>query len=69
MRKANVLENYYTGRDSDAIVAYEKGIELDFEHTEFYYIDRLGVLYIKHMEEEAIEIVKKIFNSKKLIDV
>jgi tetratricopeptide (TPR) repeat protein len=68
LRKAYVLENYYTGRDSEAIVAYEKGIELDFEHTEFYYIDRLGVLYIKHMEEnpdfreKAIDLYRKVLD-------
>ncbi len=68
LRKGYVLENYYTGRELDAISAYEKGIELDFENTEFYYIDRLGVLYIKNMEqypefrEKAIELYRRVID-------
>ncbi|CUU06433.1 Tetratricopeptide repeat-containing protein [Candidatus Kryptobacter tengchongensis] len=68
LRKGYVLENYYTNREIEAIQAYEKGIELDFEHIEFYYIDRLGVLYIKHMEEnpeyreKAIELYRKVLD-------
>lgn len=49
LKKGYALENYYTDRDTEAIKAYEKGIEIDSDHTEFYYIDRLGVLYIKHL--------------------
>jgi tetratricopeptide (TPR) repeat protein len=66
LRKGYVLENYYTGRDSEAIVAYDKGIGLDFENTEFYYIDRLGVLYIKNMEahpeyrDRAIDLYRRV---------
>ncbi|WP_072150116.1 tetratricopeptide repeat protein [Candidatus Kryptobacter tengchongensis] len=68
LRKGYVLENYYTNREIEAIQAYEKGIDLDFEHIEFYYIDRLGVLYIKHMEEnpeyreKAIELYRKVLD-------
>ncbi len=68
LKKGYVLENYYKNRNIDAIEAYEKGIELDFEHTEFYYIDRLGVLYIKHMEEnpdfreKAIDLYRRVLD-------
>jgi tetratricopeptide (TPR) repeat protein len=70
LEKGYILENYYTGRELEAIQAYEKGIELDFENTDFYYIDRLGVLYIRHMEEneefkeKAIELYRRVLEKE-----
>jgi|GEM_PF-479673 len=43
------LENYFEGREIEAIPAYEKSIELDFNGLDLYYIDRLGVLYTTNM--------------------
>lgn len=45
------LETWYNGREEDAIKAYEKAYELD-KDLDFYYIDRLGLLYIKMANDE-----------------
>lgn len=45
------LETWYTGREFDAVKAYEKAYEIDKE-LDFYYIDRLGLLYIKLATDE-----------------
>lgn len=66
LRKAYALENYYENRDSAAIAAYEKVLELDFAGTDFAYMDRLGLLYIKNMERNpelklrAISLYQKV---------
>ena len=64
LSKAYALENYFEGRDADATAAYEKAISLD-PKTDFAYVDRLGVLYIKHIpdnlvnRQKAIELYRK----------
>lgn len=64
LSKAYALENYYETRDVEAIAAYEKAISLD-PKTDFAYVDRLGVLYIKHIpnnlvnRQKAIELYRK----------
>lgn len=50
-KKGYYLESWYTGRELDAIEAYEKAYELD-KDLDFYYVDRLGLLYIKLADEE-----------------
>lgn len=50
-KKGYYLEIWYTGRELDAIEAYEKAYELD-KDLDFYYVDRLGLLYIKLADEE-----------------
>ncbi len=45
------LETWYQGREVDAIKAYEKAYELD-KDLDFYYIDRLGLLYVKLANDE-----------------
>lgn len=45
------LETWFDGREEEAIKAYEKAYELD-KDLDFYYIDRLGLLYIKLANEE-----------------
>lgn len=54
LQKAYALENYYEGREGEAITAYEKAIELDFKGTDFAYIDRLGQLYKKNSETDPV---------------
>lgn len=53
LQKAYALENYFPDREQDAIHAYEKTLEVDFDGTDFAYIDRLGALYIKNIPTEA----------------
>lgn len=50
-KKGYYLESWYIGRELDAIEAYEKAYELD-KDLDFYYVDRLGLLYIKLANEE-----------------
>lgn len=45
------FETWYQGRDEQAVKAYEKAYELD-KDLDFYYIDRLGLLYIKLATDE-----------------
>lgn len=58
--KGLAVENYHSGLELDAIKAYEKGMELDFAGTEFYYIDRLGMLYSRNAGPENDFKVKAI---------
>lgn len=51
LSKGYALEVYLTGRDTDAIKSYEMTIELD-PKTDFTYVDRLGVLYMKTMDDK-----------------
>jgi tetratricopeptide (TPR) repeat protein len=46
--KGYALENYFYGREMEAIEAYGKSRELDPDGMEMAYIDRLGILYIKN---------------------
>jgi tetratricopeptide (TPR) repeat protein len=68
LSKAYALENYFEGRELEAIAAYEKVLTLDYDTTEFAYIDRLGVLYIKTMngdmenKRKAIELYRKVLD-------
>jgi tetratricopeptide (TPR) repeat protein len=50
-KMAYYLEIWYQGREEDAIKAYEKAYELDND-LDFYYVDRLGLLYIKLANDE-----------------
>ena len=52
LRKGLALENYHDGLELEAIDAYEKGLELDFQGTDFYYVDRAGMLYRKNAGPE-----------------
>lgn len=45
------LETWYQGREGEAIKAYEKAYELD-KDLDFYYVDRLGLLYVKLANDE-----------------
>ncbi|MCR4418414.1 MAG: tetratricopeptide repeat protein [Ignavibacteria bacterium] len=45
------LETWYSGREEEAIKAYEKAYELD-KDLDFYYLDRLGLLYVKMANDE-----------------
>jgi len=60
VQKGYVLERYCRDRDTAAIAAYALGIDGDFENTDFYYIDRLGVLYIKNISDNPDYKVKAI---------
>ncbi len=53
LQKAYALENYFADRKPEAIAAYEKTLELDFDGTDFVYIDRLGQLYIDQIPTDA----------------
>jgi len=46
--KGYALENYFYGRELEAIDAYEKSRSLDPNGMEMAYIDRLGILYVKN---------------------
>ena len=65
LQKGFTLERYYEDRDSTAIAAYVRGMKDDFQNVEFYYIDRLGVLYVKNMSTNpeykgmAVELYRK----------
>jgi tetratricopeptide (TPR) repeat protein len=61
LSKAYALENYYEDRELDAIAAYEKALELDYKGTDFAYVDRLGLLYLRHVEEN-VEFKEKALN-------
>jgi tetratricopeptide (TPR) repeat protein len=50
-KMAYYLETWYQGKEEDAIKAYEKAYELD-NNLDFYYVDRLGLLYIKLANDE-----------------
>lgn len=50
-KKGYYLETWYTGREEEAIKAYEKAYELD-KDLDFYYVDRLGLLYVKLANDE-----------------
>jgi tetratricopeptide (TPR) repeat protein len=45
------LETWYSGKEEEAIKAYEKAYELD-KDLDFYYVDRLGLLYVKMANDE-----------------
>ncbi len=45
------LETWYEGKEEEALRAYEKAYQLDSE-LDFYYIDRMGLLYIKLATDE-----------------
>jgi len=49
LSRGYALANYYD-RDLEAIGSYEKALQED-STTDFAYFDQLGVLYVKHMEE------------------
>jgi tetratricopeptide (TPR) repeat protein len=68
LQKAYALENYFDGRDLEAISAYEKAIELDFKGTDFAYIDRLGQLYKKHAEEQPVFKEKALSLYQRVLD-
>ena len=63
--KGHALESYHEGQKLEAIEAYTKGMEADFAGAEFFYIDRLGVLYSKNATDEngfkalAIELYRR----------
>ena len=63
--KAYSLENYFEGRAKEAMSAYEKAIELDFDAVEFAYLDRYGLLLMKEastdpsMKAKAIELYRR----------
>jgi tetratricopeptide (TPR) repeat protein len=65
LSKGYALENYYTGREMEAITAYETAVSLDFAGTDISYIDRLGVLYVKNsngdpsLRMKAIELYRR----------
>lgn len=65
LMRGYALENYTDGaRDLEAIESYEKAVAGDTS-TAFAYFDRLGVLYIRHMDEHhefrarAIELYRR----------
>lgn len=66
LQKAYVLENYFPDKEGDAIAAYEKSLEIDFDGTDFAYIDRLGALYIRNIPNDvsfkmkAIELYRRV---------
>lgn len=69
LQKAYALENYFDGRDLEAIAAYERAIELDYKGTDFAYKDRLGQLYKKNSEkdpplkEKALKLYQRELNA------
>ena len=60
LQKAYALENYYPDKEQEAIAAYEKTLEIDFDGTDFAYIDRLGALYIKNIPNDASSKMKAV---------
>ncbi|HWP81873.1 MAG TPA: tetratricopeptide repeat protein [Bacteroidota bacterium] len=68
LSKAYALENYFEGKELDAIAAYEAAISID-PKIEFAYVDRLGVLYVKTASEvpenkqKAIELYRKVLEA------
>ncbi len=65
LTRGYALATYFQGRDEDAIHSYEKAIELD-PKTDFAYVDQLGVLYIKNMDnkpeyrKKAVDLYRKV---------
>jgi tetratricopeptide (TPR) repeat protein len=56
------IERQYTGRDTDAIQAYETGINRDYATADMYYLQRLAILYSNNPETkaEAIKVLQAI---------
>ncbi len=50
-KKGYYLESWYDGKEQEALEAYEKAYQLDPD-LDFYYVDRLGLLYIKLASDE-----------------
>jgi len=65
LTRGYALGTYFRGRDDDAIMSYEKAIELD-PKTEFAYVDQLGVLYMRNIDNnpeyrmKAIHLYRKV---------
>lgn len=68
LRKGFALETYFEGRELEAIDADEKGLKIDFDGAEFFYIDHLGMLYKKMETPEngfrvrAIELYRRFLD-------
>lgn len=66
LSRAFALENYFEGKELEAITSYAKAAELDFDGIEIYYLDRLGVLYAQNVlsnpnfKLKAVELYRKI---------
>jgi tetratricopeptide (TPR) repeat protein len=56
------LERHYTGRDKEAIEAYETGIKNDYTTADMYYLLRLAVLYGNDpaTKGEAVKVLQAI---------
>lgn len=69
LAKGFASENYYDGRELEAIAAYAKAIELDFASIDLFYVDRLGILYAQNVKEnpnfrqQAIDLYQKVLNA------
>jgi tetratricopeptide (TPR) repeat protein len=59
--KAYAYEVYYDDKDMEAMHAYEQALALDYKGIDFAYIDRLGLLYRKYMDEKP-EFKEKALN-------
>ncbi len=71
LQKAFFYDNYYSPpRIDEAIIAYEKAVDLDFETMEFQYIDRLGNLYMDNRspdndyEQRAIDLYQRYLTER-----
>ncbi len=71
LQKAHFYDNYYSPpRISDAINAYEKAVDIDFETIDFQYIDRLGNLYMDNRgpdndyENLAVELYQRYLTER-----
>lgn len=68
LTRGYALATYFQGRDDDAIVSYEKAIELD-PKTDFAYVDQLGQLYMKNMDrkpeyrKKAVDLYRKVHDA------
>lgn len=68
IQKGFTFERYFLDRDSAAIESYAQGINADFATVDFYYIDRLGVLYIKNIPNNPDNKLKAVDLFRKYLD-
>lgn len=71
LQKAHFYDNYFSPpRIAEAIEAYEKAVDMNFETIDFQYIDRLGNLYMDNRgpgndyEQRAIDLYQRFLTER-----